>query len=328
MHRSLSILVVPALLFVSSCLAFTVVGTDVAIAADCGDGVGPCSCGDRVITNTTLSAADPVRTTICPCNGLVVASGVTLKVRGTIRSNGPSASCNISDIPNAGIVIETGSSNVVIMNGHLVGFEVGVFGRSITDSRISHMHIVNGGIVVGTPGPDGDVSTHSHRNIVQYNVVEGVTGFGISGLGITIIGDENKSCHNRVEDCRDGIHEGGARNIVCSNAVICAPGGGQGLTNAGNNSVFASNLVQSCGNGVIVGGSGGAFTGNVSLGNDGVGFTVLQTGNTFRYNAAIRNGFWGFLDASGDPADNVYEHNWCFGNVLDDSIPDGLCRSF
>ena len=60
-----------------------------ALAADCGDGVGPCSCGDTVRTDTTLDDTDPVTATVCPCDGLLVASGVELNLGGhTISGSG------------------------------------------------------------------------------------------------------------------------------------------------------------------------------------------------------------------------------------------------
>src|SRR5262245_22189895 len=55
------------------------------LAAPCGAGGGPCSCGDTVITNTQLSGTDPVLRALCPGVGLDVASHVTLKINGTIR---------------------------------------------------------------------------------------------------------------------------------------------------------------------------------------------------------------------------------------------------
>src|SRR5262245_32964219 len=74
-------------------------------ADDCGSGVGPCHCGDRVVTNARLGGSDPVLRTVCPCDGLIVASGVTLEIRGTLT--GESDLCS-------GIVVEGGATGVTV----------------------------------------------------------------------------------------------------------------------------------------------------------------------------------------------------------------------
>jgi hypothetical protein len=86
-HHSASLLVVLSLTFL---VALAGSGTRApAAAADCGDGVGPCRCGDTVVTNTTLNDTDPVTATVCPCDGLLVASGVELNLGGrTISGSG------------------------------------------------------------------------------------------------------------------------------------------------------------------------------------------------------------------------------------------------
>src|SRR5262249_60332800 len=86
-------------------------------AADCGSGIGVCHCGDRVVTNARLNGSDPVLRTVCPCDGLIVASGVTLEIRGTIT--GESDLCS-------GIVVEGGATGVTVKTGRVTGFGLGV----------------------------------------------------------------------------------------------------------------------------------------------------------------------------------------------------------
>src|SRR6185503_16601372 len=60
-------------------------------APNCGDAAGPagedlaCSCGDTVVTNTTLNLSfDPVATTTCLGDGLRLAAGVQLDLNGLV----------------------------------------------------------------------------------------------------------------------------------------------------------------------------------------------------------------------------------------------------
>src|SRR5262245_10446465 len=78
-----------------------------ARAAECGDAVGPCQCGDRVVTDTKLGGTDPVLRTTCPCDGLIVTSRVTLDIGGTLRGQGDTCS---------GIVLEGNATGVVVKN--------------------------------------------------------------------------------------------------------------------------------------------------------------------------------------------------------------------
>ena len=286
-----------------------------ARAADCGEGVAPCSCGDRVITNTVLGGLDPVLRTACPCNGLIIASGVTLDVGGTIQWSGPN-SCNDPFLFPTAILIETGASDVVIKHGRTVGFLYGVRGDSVTNSRITGLQVVNpeGGIILGF-GPE---LFQNHMNTIQNNVIRD------AGTGIIVSGNDNTVCQNRVEDSGEGIVESGTGNIVCRNVVSRILG--QGISNFGNNGIFASNRVQYGGSGgVVVAGTGNVFTGNNALGNGTDGFVVLGTNNDFQRNVGDYNARFGFAEFSMGNG-NVYEHNRCTGNAVGDSFPSDLCR--
>src|SRR5262245_30684672 len=67
----------------------------------CGEGVGPCRCGDTVVKSTKLDRSDPVLQTPCPENGLAVASGVRLEVGGTVRAAAGNTCSGIMVLPNA-----------------------------------------------------------------------------------------------------------------------------------------------------------------------------------------------------------------------------------
>src|SRR5262247_3599635 len=81
----------------------------------CGERVGPCRCGDTVVTSTRLDGSDPVLQTPCPMNGLSVASGVRLEVGGTVRAAAGNTCSGIVVLPNA--------TNVVVTTGKIVGFQ-------------------------------------------------------------------------------------------------------------------------------------------------------------------------------------------------------------
>src|SRR5262245_51055164 len=91
-------------------------------AADCGKNVDPCRCGDRVVTNTRLGGSDPVLTTTCPCDGLIVASGVSLEIGETITRENDACS---------EILIEGNATGVAVTDGRITGFGLGVDGDSL-----------------------------------------------------------------------------------------------------------------------------------------------------------------------------------------------------
>ncbi len=76
-----------------------------AAAQTCG-GAAPCACGDTVTSNKNLSAADPIVRGKCSANGLEVAAGVTLDLKGNL----------IQGLEN-GIGIVINGDGVTIKNG-------------------------------------------------------------------------------------------------------------------------------------------------------------------------------------------------------------------
>ena len=287
-------------------------GLDLATAKDCGDGIAPCACGDRVTTSTALDSSDPVLTTACPCNGVVVASGVTLSVGGTIRSLG-AGFCSDPNVPfPVGVLIEDGATDVGITGGRTIGFEIGVFGPALSSSRVAGMQVLNAvsfGIAV-------DLNRGSEGNTIENNVVRNA-GF----VGIVVSGNRNRVCQNRVESSGEGIFEEGTENTICLNVVSRSQT--QGITSVGDNGTVSRNRIQ-YGGGVAVFGSGNLFTGNTALEDVADGFIVVPpaTHNVFRRNAASYNARFGIADFS---TGNVYEDNRCTGNAAGPSFPARLC---
>ena len=79
-----------------SVLVFAVLLAVPAWSADCGDTSGPngsdvpCHCGDTVTTDTSLDASDPVLSTVCPGDGLLIGPFIAadLTINGTLRGSG------------------------------------------------------------------------------------------------------------------------------------------------------------------------------------------------------------------------------------------------
>ena len=88
-----------------------------ALAADCG--ATPCSCGDTVTADRTLlCGSDPVTTTVCPGDGLIISDGVTLDLGGcTIAGNS-------RDHTDVGIVVA--GEHITVTNGRVTNFGFGV----------------------------------------------------------------------------------------------------------------------------------------------------------------------------------------------------------
>src|SRR5262245_6357416 len=95
-------------------------GSPVALAAPCGDTAGrngkdvACRCGDTVVTDTVLSARDPVTKKACPAGGLTVNSGLNLNLNGRIVSG-----------TGTGVGIRT-DDETLIRNGTVRRFQTGV----------------------------------------------------------------------------------------------------------------------------------------------------------------------------------------------------------
>lgn len=181
----------------------------------CGDTSGPggtnipCRCGDIVTTNTRLNGSDPVLKTKCPCNGLIVAPGVTLHIGGTIMAGTDWNVC--TEAFPSGIVLGPGATNVTITTGRIVGFEIGVrsdFDTGVTHSRIERLQILDS--VSWGMRLEGD------GNTVESNVVMRTD----SKAGIEMIGTGNRVCFNQAEYGSFGIVIVGDDNTVCRNDAL------------------------------------------------------------------------------------------------------------
>jgi len=183
-------------------LALILIGPGAAVRARgqvgaCGDGLGPCRCGDTVVVDTKLDGKDPVLSTPCPCVGLLVISGVTLVIGGTIRG----ASGNTC----SGIVVPPRATDVVVTTGTIVGFETAVEGGNIATfgvrrSEFSRLQVVDNNLGISIVGND---------NLIERNVSTRSQFFGIG-----VSGARNVVTLNRTEEGQHGFDVDGGDNVV------------------------------------------------------------------------------------------------------------------
>ena len=325
MHMALSRFPIPLLLV----MAFLVVepgGLAPALGADCGAGVAPCSCGDRVVRDTVLSAKDPVLRDRCPCDGLTVAAAVKkLVVSGSIAGSG---ACT-------GIRLEPGASDAVITQGHIRDFSVGIDASGgVTRSRVSRLRLLGNlesGILV--TGDDNVIEANQIReslifraiavsgngNVVRQNRTEDSDRISVDGTGNTV--------SRNITTREGGLDISGASAMVDSNRAT----DGFGFRVEGSGHVVVRNdSARNSVPGFTVTGTGHRFADNEATDNLFDGFRVEATGSTFAGNASSLNSRLGIADLTtgGGTAGtaNTYTDNTCVGNGLADSDPSGLCR--
>jgi hypothetical protein len=293
-----------------------------AQGADCGDGVGPCRCGDRVVTTTTLDGSDPVLSTTCPCVGLIVASNVALDIAGTIRGSGS------GDPVCYGIHIEDDATNVRITHGRVTGFFMGVFGAGGGSAEgVTHVTIAG---IQALGNAESGIHLEGRDVVVEHNVVRG-NGFvgidlfadsvvrwnkaeanahGIFVLGDTVLVANNVAVRNRLRGIEVGTLFGGGTVTVRENRADLNGGLGFGLF--GDHVHAVRNIATR--------------NGRDESGDQARDGFLLECGFCrLERNRSFYNGGFGILEAAA-PDPNVYTDNLCGGNALGDSDPPGLCR--
>jgi hypothetical protein len=211
-----------------------------AFAAACGDGVGPCACGDAVVTSTTLGPADPILKTACPCDGLFVGPGVTLEIIGTIRAEAGNLCSGIRLFEADGAAVRT---------GRIAGFDIGVSVEGVTGARIAKLTISGGSFGIRFEGDDG---------LVERNIVVG------SSTGLDVVGARNEIRLNRTAKTEfQGMLVAGEENVVSRNLV--EESGFDGLTIFGDRATVDRNKARlNAGSGFFVDGQGHTVTVNIS----------------------------------------------------------------
>jgi len=274
------------------------------LGADCGDGVAPCSCGDTVVTYTRLDGSDPVLRTPCPCDGLLVASDVTLKINGTIRGQAGNTCSGIRVLP--------GATDVVVTTGRIVGFDHGVEAEGVSQSRFSGLQIVN--------CADTGIEVEGDDNVIEGNVI---TGCGSEGIEVE--GEGNLVSLNRTENGGGfGIVVDGEENVVSRN--LSQRNAFDGIVVGGEENIVDRNRSKYNGlEGYFIDGEEHTVTLNIAEGNGTDGFTVFATESTFTRNRSDNNVDLGIFDAAGGGTTNTYTDNRCTSNGAGPSNVPGAC---
>jgi hypothetical protein len=281
-------------------------GITPARAADCGDGVGPCHCGDRVVVNTRLGGSDPVLRTPCPCDGLVVASGVSLELRGTLTGE--------QDNFCSGIFLEIGATGVAVTNGRITGFSVGVGAGdapgAVNGGRFANLQILDSSFA--------GIFLTGDANVVESNVF--LNSFFV---GVLLAGNDNIVRLNRVEgSALLGLGVLGTGNTISRNLALRNDGDGIGVL--GEPSIVEANRAAYNGsNGFVIAGTAVTVSLNIATHNALAGFLVEASDSIFDRNRSAYNVGFGIEDVGSG---NEYTDNRCTGNGAGASDPPGLCR--
>jgi len=281
----------------------------------------PLSCGSVVTVDTVLHA-DLID---CPDNGLVVgADGVRIDLNGHRISsdNAVNEHCGADDVCDVGIVNSVGYRNVVIENGSVSDFAVGVLVEGAPENRISHLtmsqSLFSGLIIVdanrtriqhSTVNANGLTTDQAGIDVfasagtrIDYDVV---SGNGDIGLFAVEGSDSSRIEHSVFADNPEtGMILEGSGNVVGNNGFVR---NGDGMAVAGDRNVISGNHVTDtlgcddgeCGNAIsIEGGSDNLVIGNL-----------------------IRRAFWGIhLDAFTGLLANTTVR----GNLVRDASNDGI----
>jgi parallel beta-helix repeat protein len=292
---------------VASALAWLLVGSP-ARGANCGDTTGgggtnvDCSCGDSVTTNTTLTAADPVTTTLCPGRGLNVSTGVTLKLGGrTIQATSGNGEFGVALSSNVtlqgpgkvigfgfvGIAPFTGTSGQKILSVQARGNGLDgivIFGDGVARNNVS---LSNGRAgILSLPGTGGTL----YSNVTRLNGEDGIVLLGVSGVTV----QKNIS----TENARNGIklQNGTNGNVLDGNELYYNHQNGILLFNgAAGNALTANKAESNTLDGIHVEGNDNNLTLNTGKISGGDGIEVIGSGNHLRDNHGDQNGADGLI---------------------------------
>lgn len=305
-----------------------------AWAADCGDTAGPggtdvpCSCGDTLVTNTTLVSpnsdpvnGDPVVSTVgadtCPGDGLLMApptlTRMTLNLGGNaIRGSGIAGSVGLKII-GAGV-------RVNIRNGTLRNFETGLtnVGSGTGDARVREISAVHNADGIKFEGNSHELD--SNQALDNTNIGIQVTGnsnvliFNQASRngsnGIEVVGNQNRLDTNRVNrNLGSGIVADGDRNVVSRS--VAENSGVDGIQVVGNGDgdpatleVWKNKATKNTRNGITIDGNDLEISANQGNGNRADGISIVGTGNHIDANVMRENKGDGLIATGGGNFDD------------------------
>jgi parallel beta-helix repeat protein len=233
-----------------------------------------------------------------PCTGhgvVVAASNVNLTLAGfTIRGvSGPGA-CNL-DEPQSGVVLQPGTSQVLVSGGTIQGFVDGI-NVGGADSRVTAMTLADNcffGMTVS--GPDHNVDA---------NVV---TGSGTDGIALceatnALVGSNHVRGSGRfavIASCPANDNHI-VNNVLEGNGLPVGDGGGVAIYNGERNRI-ADNAIRGNWDGIWLSyGPSTIVSGNVVNGNmsGGIGVSALSPSSQVTGNTAFTNNLFDLSDES------------------------------
>ncbi len=280
----------------------------------------PLSCGDVITVDTVLHAD----LSDCPDNGLVIgADGVTIDLHGHQISgdNSLNEQCGPDDVCDVGIVNSDGYRDVVIENGTLRDFAVGLLVLGARDNRLSHLR-VSQSLFSGLIVVDAD------QTLIQHSTVN-ANGLTTDQAGIAVFASRGTRIEYDVVSGNGDIGlfaVEGTDSSRIANSVF-ADNFEAGIILEGSGNQVVKNRLQRNGDGVVVAGDGNLIEGNHvtdTLGCDGECGNAISfeggSNNIVRGNL-IKRTLWGIrLDAfTGLAADTIVQ-----GNLVRDASIDGI----
>lgn len=225
----------------------------ITIAAVCGDDVAgqriPCRCGDTVVGNVRLVASDPVVSTRCTLDGLVVRAGaevesITIDLAGN-RIRGSDAGVGLR-------VIAGGTDGARVIGGNadqrgmVTGFGIGLWAtRGQAIARVEHLELIGN----RDEGARVAIAGTIFEDVIA--TANGRDGFKVDGMG------------GRFADVRASDNgENGLR--LCSDNtavhVVASRNGRSGIiVDGSNNDLEAAEAVENGRDGIVVRGEGGTW---------------------------------------------------------------------
>jgi hypothetical protein len=281
-----------------------------ASAGECGGAV-PCSCGDSVIASRRLvRGVDPVTTTRCPGDGLIITGDVVLDLGGaTIQGSLAPGS--------VGVFIATEHGEPVVKRGTVAGFGTGISGQP-GESVTPHIERVNlvGNAGAGIEFQDADVRHVTARGNGGHGIDAGCGRIrdshadrnGQSGIVIRFLSSVSFFCPSSV------THALSTRN----------GGAGFSLVGDGRVTIERTLAVRNGGSGYEVFANPGVIAHSQAFHNGEHGFAVGGFGSELSHVRTKGNRGFGIHDAA---MSSVYgPGNYCQGDDLGDSSPPDLCQ--
>ncbi len=249
--------------------------TGTATAANCGDGVATCRCGDIVVTNTTLTADIGG----CPKAGLrLMTSSAVLDCNGHALTGVKNGTRDNGEV---GIHLDPGT-DVEVRNCRVTGFRQGIRIGSGNNNRIINNE------VFGNRKYGIEIAGASTGNLIQGNRVGKPSGSG-------------------VEKAEEGIHNGGGSHntVIRDNTVIDSKQENIYVINANSVQVIMNTVTQSGNAAIFLKNSHGTLVAQNTVTNNSITIRGDSSGNTLVGNTfAAGKGylFEAHQDEPGDPS--------------------------